>query len=710
MKILSATATFGKLDNQTLQLQDGLHIIHAPNEWGKSTWCAFMLAMLYGIDTRERTKAGALADKERYAPWSGSAMSGRMDILWNGKAVTLERSSKGRNIMGVFRAYETDTGIEIPELTADNCGEMLLGVEKEVYRRSAFLRLSEMPVTQDESLRSRLNALVTTGDESGTADALGETLRELRNKVRSNRSNGLLPQAEAQCAQLEQDLSTLQTLQEQCRHLQERQQQLQQQQDKLSNHADALAYAESQIANEKYASAKEAVVAAQAKVDALSMSCRELPSSEDIRTRQAKLWQLRERRENLHLQQPPREPQPYQPLPCFRDMDPATAMRCVQTDYAVYTEATGESRKCLVGILGIILAVVGAICLLIPSWIGKAAGIAAILAGIALYSMNAAARKRAAGTVIDIAAKYASLPPEQWLQAAQSNLESQTDFNTRLAQYEEAMDAYNAQKEALEKEIYTFTNGTSLTAAEQLLSQQLTARSSLDDAQREAESTHRTLALLEGTCKQVPPPRMPDSLTYTAEQTQQAIATCAAEREQLKQQLGLCMGRMEKLGDQAVMEKQLAQLRNRIEKLNLTLDALNLAQDTLTQATAELQRRFAPRISQRALAFFKNMTAGRYDRLTLGADFTVHAGTQDESVLHEALWRSEGTVDQLYLALRLAVAEALTPNSPLILDDALVRFDDQRLKAAMELLQELGQKRQVILFTCQSREQALCCK
>lgn len=704
MKILSMTATFGKLDNQTLQLQDGLHIIHAPNEWGKSTWCAFMLAMLYGIDTRERTKAGTLADKERYAPWDGSAMSGRMDIQWNGKAITLERSSKGRNIMGVFRAYETDTGIEIPELTAENCGEMLLGVEKEVYKRSGFLRLSEMPVTQDENLRSRLNALVTSGDETGTADALGETLRELRNKVRSNRSNGLLPHAEAQCAQLEQDLADLQALQQQCSHLQERQTQLQQQQEKLNNHADALAYAQSLTANQKYAAAKEAVIAAQAKADALAETCRDLLSAEEIRVRQTQLWQLRERRENLHSQQPPREPQSYQPLPCFRDMDPATALRCVQTDHTVYAEAVRESGKGISGILGITLAVAGIACLLIPHWIGKAAGIAAILAGIALFTANNASRKRAARTAADIVAKYAPLPPEQWLIAAQSNLESQTDSNAKLLQYEQQLQAYNQKRQQLEADIHAFTGGTSLTAAEQLLSQQLSTRSSMEDAQREVESARRTLALLEGTGKQISPPRMADSLTYTPEQTQQALANCAAEREQLKQQLGLCMGRMEKLGDRVTMEKQLAHLRNRIEKLNLTLDALNLAQDTLTQATAELQRRFAPRISQQALAFFQKMTAGRYDRLTLGTDFTVHAGAENESILHEALWRSEGTVDQLYLSLRLAVAEALTPNAPLILDDALVRFDDQRMKAAMELLQQISQNRQVILFTCQNRE------
>ena len=124
----------------------------------------------------------------------------------------------------------------------------------------------------------------------------------------------------------------------------------------------------------------------------------------------------------------------------------------------------------------------------------------------------------------------------------------------------------------------------------------------------------------------------------------------------------------------------------------------------MTDATLELQRRFAPRISKRAAELMAKMTDGRYDRLQLAEDFSLLAGAAREDTLHEAIWRSEGTLDQLYLSLRIAVAEALSPDAPLILDDALVRFDDTRLKAALEILKEESETKQVILFTCQNRE------
>ena len=85
-------------------------------------------------------------------------------------------------------------------------------------------------------------------------------------------------------------------------------------------------------------------------------------------------------------------------------------------------------------------------------------------------------------------------------------------------------------------------------------------------------------------------------------------------------------------------------------------------------------------------------------------DLSVNAAAEGETVLHAAQWRSEGTIDQLYFALRLAVAKELTPEAPLILDDALVRFDDIRHAAAMDILRQEAEEKQIILFTCQSRE------
>ena len=95
MIIHTMRACFGRLQQEELVLQAGLNVIEAPNEGGKSTWSAFLRAMLYGINTKQRDKQGYIAEKNRYQPWSGAPMEGTMELTWQGRDITLRRSGRG---------------------------------------------------------------------------------------------------------------------------------------------------------------------------------------------------------------------------------------------------------------------------------------------------------------------------------------------------------------------------------------------------------------------------------------------------------------------------------------------------------------------------------------------------------------------------------------------------------------------------------------
>ena len=313
-------ATFGKLEHAVLELEPGLNILHAPNEWGKTTWCAFLSAMLYGLDTRAKSTKDRLADKERYLPWSGIPMSGRIDLNWQGRDITIERKTKGRTPLGDFRAYETESGLAVPELTAAGCGQMLLGVEQSVFHRSGFIRLSDLPVTQDEALRRRLNELVTTGDESGDAERLEKGLKELKNKCRYNRS-GLLPQAEGRLKELEATAQQRQTLLEQCQTLSQRLGETTVWRQALENHRAALQYAAAQEDLRRVAQAREARDASAAQLEQLEEKCANHPSREICEEKLQALqafqaqWSEVQRQRNLlppFRSSPVRRPLPWQ--------------------------------------------------------------------------------------------------------------------------------------------------------------------------------------------------------------------------------------------------------------------------------------------------------------------------------------------------------------------------------------------------------------
>ena len=706
MKIYSMTATFGKLENETLTLAPGLNILEAPNEWGKSTWCAFLVAMLYGIETRVHTTKTALADKERYAPWSGSPMSGSIALHWNGRDITIQRQSKGKGILNVFRAYETESGVDVPELTAENCGQQLLGVEKEVFLRAGFLRLTDLPVTQNEALRRRLNALVTTGDESGTADMLAQKLKDLKNRCRLNRSTGLLPQAEAQRNELEGKLRELQELETLCAQNKQRQTQLEDHHSALCNHRDALEYEASRTQAEKRVAAHAALDAANTKVQELERVCSELPTEDEIQRTLSRLRQLRENKEALQLESQllPQEPAvPMIPAP-FLEAEDSIAM--AQADADACAKALEDSRWKLPGILGALLAVLSLACLLIPHWAGVLAAALGVTAGMTLLTVCLVRCRKAAKKAEKLQSKYHSLPLEQWVTSAQHYQSLQQEYQDKRLQSQLARESLEQRNVQLQQQTLELTQGKTLWEAEDHWLSAGKVRSELENARRELARVEDYLQMLSDL-KEVAPPAFPDPLTYTAQETARMISDCVFQQKQLQLQLGQHQGRMAALGTKPQLELQLDGLNARIAALEETYGALEIAMTTLSAATTELQRRFAPRISKRAQELFSKLTGGRYDRLTLGEDFTVHAGATGETTLHSALWRSEGTADQLYLALRLAVSQELTPDAPFILDDALVRFDDKRLSLALNILEQTAASRQVILFTCQDREKRL---
>jgi uncharacterized protein YhaN len=106
----------------------------------------------------------------------------------------------------------------------------------------------------------------------------------------------------------------------------------------------------------------------------------------------------------------------------------------------------------------------------------------------------------------------------------------------------------------------------------------------------------------------------------------------------------------------------------------------------------------------RASELFSVLTLGSFEGLEVGfdqGDEPVLVALRDKKQL-EASALSDGTLDQLYLALRVASLERLIESRgplPLLLDDVLVHFDDQRAAAALSVLGALAKKTQVILFT-----------
>ena len=158
--------------------------------------------------------------------------------------------------------------------------------------------------------------------------------------------------------------------------------------------------------------------------------------------------------------------------------------------------------------------------------------------------------------------------------------------------------------------------------------------------------------------------------------------------------------------DRSWLLEQRTILNERLAEAKAYHRALQTAQNVLDEAFSEMENFFAPQVNEKAAGYLTRLTEGAYSTLHVDRSFSIDIASEGSYSFHKADFFSGGTVDQIYFALRLAIADLVQPSDdkmPLFLDDTFVQYDDKRAKAGLALLSELSLQRQIVLFTCHNR-------
>lgn len=631
MKINKLTASFGKLENETLSLHDGLNVIYAPNESGKSTWCAFIMAMLYGVDSSERARAGYLPDKLRYAPWSGAPMEGSMELTADRRDITITRRTRTKSApMRDFTAVYTGSSVPVKELNGSNAGEMLTGVSKDVFRRSAFIAQGTVAVSGSPELEKRINAIVSTGEESGSFSEADERLRAWQRKRRYNRK-GMLPELEAKMDDTQRRLDDMggsigdvESLEKQL--------------DETKARCTLL---EQEVTDARRRQRREAL-------DRLNAGRAELQRSSE--EHDAAMTLLSQRREELGASP-------------FGSREPGELDAEVQTDLDELDElrvAASKKPKPLWGVLLMVLAVAAAALYTSLDVLAFMIAVAVFCVGAIVMLLRYGKERSAAAAALE----------RQTVLLRKYQARSSGEIKAALEGYKQL---WKSARDAEQQELHTrraYENARNMQSG-----LEESALGELDFASGDSEAA-----------------RLGRELT-----------AARGEAERLSQQIAGINGRLAAMGDPLVLSSSLSCMKEEYELICDEYDAINLAIDTLREADAEIQSRFSPELGRVAAGYMSAVTGGRYSDVLINRDFTAKARTKDDVVAHDAEYLSAGTLDIMYLAVRLAVCELALPEGetcPLIIDDALVNLDETRLEQAMALLREIAKERQIILFSC----------
>ena len=707
MEIKTLSATFGRLENKTLPLSPGLNVIEAGNESGKTTWMAFLRVMLYGLNTRDRSPR---ADKHRYLPWSGAPMQGRMDLIYNGENITIRRSTARVNSpMGAFAAEYTDTTTPVPDLTSASLGETLLGVPQDVFERSAFIRQSGVPIDQSASLERRIVSLITTGEEDSSYTDAADRLRKQLNRRRYNKT-GLLPQLESEISALEATLSEIDTLETAAQSFEAARDNLLKQDTYLRHQLELLDAADNAHRAAQLNAARRELDTANIVYNDTVARIAHLPSRDELTALTGEFSALETMRESIATARAR-----------VSDLSALLEQSQQQLDTHPFAPQTPEEAASALPpdakhlrfpyLPHFIAAVFGAALFCVLRSIAHLPLLPTIACAVLTVTVLASLiTRRQKLRESEIARKNTA---RQETLAAYTTLyreveEKRAAHRTALDTYRTLSADYELHLSRILACVQRFHPVHSLSEAQRAVENAVSLYAALGIAMQTKKQAQLRFDLLSENTPDVPA-IFSEAPALSRSEVERGLADTAARLSELQRNLHTTLGRSQALGDPLLIRADLEQKRGRYQQLTKEYEAISLAQTVLDSANTAMQNRFSPALGEKAANIFTKLTKGKYNKVLL--DRKLIPSTQESGGIlsREVHSLSQGTADQLYLAVRLAICDLVLPAEkcvPIFLDDALVTFDDTRMAAALDLLVELSEHRQILLFTCQQRELA----
>ena len=162
-----------------------------------------------------------------------------------------------------------------------------------------------------------------------------------------------------------------------------------------------------------------------------------------------------------------------------------------------------------------------------------------------------------------------------------------------------------------------------------------------------------------------------------------------------------------KLENLSSLEEELSNIEEKYEELKNTSKSINLAKEYLELAYQKMKENVTPKFTRNLSENINKITSGKYKNVKFNDEKGLIVEIENGNYI-SAENLSIGTIEQLYLSLRLALVEEISEETmPIILDEAFAYYDKTRLEKILKYLIEETKNRQILIFTCTKREQEI---
>ncbi len=752
--------SFGMIEDKTFIFGAGLNIIEGDNETGKSTICAFLQFIFYGFSARS-------GEREHWLSPTRSMAAGSMDChTASGEALRIERvvrpvsdvsdvSKRAPSFRESVRITDLNTREQVYE--GRNPGELLFGVSADVFSSTAFVRQLGNKQIGDKSVKEAIENILLSADESVSTQRALKKLDEARVfYLHKNKKGGRIYDLETEREQLEERITAAE---QQSVHLSEITASIRKldadRQEKLCR-AEHLQRMRDTYDEYTLYQQSEGLTGLNRKAEAADNRARQIQETlshggytpDDAYAAQLRQYSLDIRRtesdeqrwlEEIHrLEVSERQDNLRQDL--LQKLESCGGSSTLRTTLSGHH--TKRLTFTLCGVLFLILACLSAFLTFVLHMTRNSVGnvswtviVSFVLAAAGVFFLiNRSKQSRAILDILETFSCGTENELELFFEEASINGE-------RIRRYEESRQSFRkkieecvSERKRLTEEAAGHLNLLQPPEGEPVSSDSLTAdrieslADRISQALREIKQLHTESAQYRETCQ-----TLKETMHYSAEEEKalkdafqelfEGKSYAEIDIERIRRELDFCRTSSRQLGDQILnkreeeakigisledtdllkrlykdTEEELAASRKRYR-------ACLLALEKLAEASENLRKTVAPRLSRQAGSLADTMTNGKYRAVKVDAalDFTCFDGER----YYQPEQLSAGTQDIMYLSLRMALASVLfrRESVPLIFDESFAHIDDRRIKSILHLLtNSAGEQNQILIFTCHQRE------
>ena len=676
---------YGNIENKDINLEEGINIIHGANESGKSTLLNYIISIFYGISRNKDGKA--LSDYEKYKPWNSNEFSGRISYkLENGEKYEIFRDFNKKNpkiyndkLEDISDRFETD------KKDGSKFFIEQMGIDKQMYLSTVVSTQEEVRLDEKNQnmLIQKIANLAGTGEDNVSyKKALIKLQEKIRDEIGTNKTsqkpiniiekeiveiNNKIVETEKYRnrkyeidAEKEQILSELKELEQQKQILQELQNSMKSEEEtknrleiREKNRKDNIAKI-NELTNQK-----NTINAESERVQSAKNHLQEI-----IKGHKENIEKLNSEIEKI----------------------------------ANEKEETQEKEKPSISFIVItVVLAIALICsiILIKNYIVSGILGVAIIANIVFYVINKNKQKVNKAKLREKINQEKQYKREKLENQKQQIIANVNTTEKELEKQEEEEKQVNSELSMLKGQIILLEKNN----------EKITEEIEQDNKAIKEESNKNKQQIIEKyKDKNINDLLYINDYQNYISKIEETINNNRIRIKGLEIEYDTIVPQLDEM---VVLEEKREADKEKLAELREKESIINIAIENLMDAYEEMKTTITPKFTKNLSESIQKISSNKYNKVTINDENgMIIENNRGEYV--EAIKLSTGTIDQLYLALRLSMIDELSKeNLPIILDESFAYSDNNRLKNMLQYLTSDLNNHQTIIFTCTDREQKM---